>query len=101
MPDKSVTHRPLACRLNGDDNRNRLTWIENLTRRALRGHRRDNLTLHLTDVPEALADVPLDGCARTGMLRVSDFRPATETHAINVTITAPEAVRDSADMLFA
>jgi hypothetical protein len=54
MPDELI-HRPLACCLNGDEYRNRIKWIEDLTRRALRGHRRDGLKLHLTFAPEAVA----------------------------------------------
>ena len=59
MPEDPLVHRPVACCLDGDDYRSRITWIENLTRRALRGHRRDDLRLHLTYAPEAVADVRL------------------------------------------
>ena len=102
MPSESVARRSLVCSLNGDDYRNRIAWPEDLTRRALRGHRRDDLTLHLIYALRSRCRRAPDGRARTSLLRVPDFRFAPGTGCNDtVTITAPEAVRDSADMLFA
>ena len=99
MPDEAATHGPLVCRLSGDDYRNRITWIENLTRRALRGHRRDDLKLQLTYAPEAAADVRLMVEHERACCAFLIFALRQEPDAITVTIIVPEAVRRSADML--
>ena len=101
MPDEAVTHRPLVCCLSGDDYRNRITWIENLARRALRGHRRDDLKLHLTYAPEAVADVRLMVEQERACCAFLIFILQQEPDAITVTITAPEVVQGGADMLLA
>jgi hypothetical protein len=101
MPDEPVTDRPLACCLAGDDYRNRIAWIEDLTRRALRGHRRDDLTLHLIYRAEVAADVRLMVEHERACCAYLTFVLRPGPGAIAVTITVPEAVRSSADVLFA
>jgi hypothetical protein len=101
MPEESVTHRPLVCHLNGADYWNRIRWIENLTRRALRGRRHDDLKLHLTYASEVAADVRLMVERERACCVFLTFALLQEPDAIKVAITAPEVVRGSADMLFA
>jgi len=101
MPDESATQRPLVCRLNGDDYRNRIKWIENLARRALRGYSRDDLKLHLTYSSEAHADLRLMVERERTCCPFLTFAVQQEPDAITVTVIAPEVARDSADMLFA
>jgi hypothetical protein len=101
MAEELVTHQSLVCCLDRDDYRNRITWIENLTQRALRGHRRDDLKLHLTNAPEAVADVRLMVEQERTCCAFLTFALQQQPDAITVIITAPEVVRDSADVLFA
>ena len=101
MSAEPITHRPIACSLNGAEYWNRVQWIEDLTRRALRGHRRDDLTLHLIYSAEVAADVRLmvEQERACGAFLTFALWPGPE--AIAVTIAVPEAVRGSADVLFA
>jgi hypothetical protein len=101
MPVESVACRSLVCSLNGDDYQNRIRWIADLTRRALRRHRRDDLTLHLTYASEVAADVRLMVEQERTCCAFLAFTLRAKPDAITVTITAPEAVRDFTDMLFA
>ncbi len=101
MTDESATQRPLVCRLNGDDYRNRIKWIEDLAWRALRGYSRDDLKLHLTYSSESHVDVLLMVERERTCCSFLTFVVLHEADAINVTVIAPELVRDSADMLFA
>jgi hypothetical protein len=100
MPSEPVAHESLVCCLNSDDYRNRIAWLENLTRRALRGHRRDDLKLHLIYALEAAADVRLMVEQEQACCAFLTFALQQEPDAITDTITAPEVVRGSADALF-
>jgi hypothetical protein len=96
----AIEQQPIACCLKGDDYRNRIAWIEGLTRRALRQHARNDLVLSLSYAPEAASDV-------RGMVEQErlccpflTFEFVERADAVNVTIIAPESARESADMLF-
>jgi hypothetical protein len=92
--------QPLTYCLSAGAYRNRIAWIESLTRRALRNHARDDLVLGLAYAPEAAADVRKmveEECLCCAFLM---FDLKEEADCIRVTITAPQAARDSANMLF-
>ena len=91
---------PVACSLSAGEYQARLARIENLTRRTLRTHTRNDLVLRLVYAPEAAGEVRrLVEQERTCCAFLTfdlDQRP----NAVSVTITAPEAARDSVDVLF-
>ena len=66
----------LACTLAAGDLRQRRAWIARLNRDALRSAFRDGLRLELT-YSRRTKSRPEVGRARTGLLCVSDLRPAT------------------------
>ena len=101
MHEEPVTHRPLACRLNGDDYRNRIRRIEHLTLCALRDFQRDDLTLLLTYSLEAYADVRLMIEQERACCEFLSFTVQEKPDAVIVTVIAPKEARGTADMLFA
>ena len=92
--------QPLICCLSAGAYRNRITWIESLTRRALRSHARDDLVLRLAYTSEAAADVRIMVEQERICCAFLTFDLKDEADCIRVTITVPEAARASADMLF-
>ena len=90
----------LTCCLSAGAYRNRIAWIESLTRRALRTHARDDLVLGLAYAPEAAADVQKMVEEERICCAFLTFDLKKESDCIRVTITVPEAARASADMLF-
>jgi hypothetical protein len=101
VQEEPVAHQLLACCLSGDDYRNRIRWIEDFTRYALRDYRRDDLTLHLTYLLEAYADVRLMIEQERTCCEFLSFTVQKKPDAIIVTVTAPKEARGTADMLFA
>jgi hypothetical protein len=91
---------PFTCCLSAGVYRNRIAWIESLTRRALRSHARDDLVLGLAYAPEAAADVRKIVKQERICCAFLMFDLKEEADCIRVTITVPEAARASADMLF-
>jgi hypothetical protein len=91
---------PLTCCLSAGAYRNRITWIESLTRRALRSYARDDLVLSLTYAQEAAAEVQKMVEEERICCAFLTFDLKEESDCIRVTITVPEAARASADMLF-
>ena len=92
--------QPLTCCLSAGAYRNRIAWIEFLTRRALRTHARDDLVLGLDYAPEAAADVQKMVEEERICCAFLTFDLKEEADCIRVTITVPQAARDSANMLF-
>jgi hypothetical protein len=92
--------QPLPCCLSAGAYRNRITWIESLTRRALRSHARDDLVLSLAYASEAAADVRTMVEQERICCAFLTFDLKEEADCIRVTITVPEAALASADMLF-
>ena len=92
--------KPIACTLTTNDFDSRLAWIAELTRDALREHRRDDLVLQLTYAPEAACRVremvrrEQQCCAFLG------FELNEDENGLRLVITAPEAVRDALDAVF-
>lgn len=92
--------QPIACTLTGRSLQGRLAWIAQLARDALRSHERDDLVLHLRYAPEAADRVRTmvhEEKACCAFL-VFDLRELPEE--LLLTITAPEAGRDVAGVLF-
>jgi hypothetical protein len=91
---------PLACCLSMGDYQNRIAWIEDMARKAMRSHARDDLVLSLAYAPEAAADVRKMVEQERICCAFLMFDLKEEADCIRVTITVPQAARDSADMLF-
>jgi hypothetical protein len=91
---------PIACCLDASDFRTRITWIKDLTRRALQSHVRHDLVLQLCYVADAAAEVHMLVEQERLCCAFLTFDMDRIPGAVRVTITAPEAVRDCADALF-
>jgi hypothetical protein len=96
----AIGQQPLACCLSACEYQDRIAWIAGLTRRALLHHSRADLALSLSYTPEAVADVRKMVEQERICCAFLKFELDEEPDAIRVTITAPEAARDSASMLF-
>jgi|SRR6266404_2853440 len=92
--------QPVACTLTGDDFRGRLTWIEQLTRDALRGHERADLTLTLRYAREPAQRVQEMVRKERACCAFLMFETREQCNEVWLTITAPEAARPAADALF-
>jgi hypothetical protein len=96
----SKVEEAIACTLQGDDFPSRTAWIRSIAERHLRKSMRSPLTLYLVYAKEAADDVremvrkEQDCCA---FLRFDLSIGKDEVHLL---ITAPEAAREAADMLF-
>lgn len=96
----SKVEEAIACTLQGDDFRSRTAWIRSIAERHLRKSMRSPLTLYLVYAKEAADDVremvrkEQDCCA---FLR---FDLSVGKDEVHLMITAPEAAREAADMLF-
>jgi hypothetical protein len=96
----SADQPPLACCLSTRDYKNRAAWIENLARTALRDHVRDDLVLRLAYAAHAAEDLQWLLAQERICCAFLTFDLDQRPDAVCVTITAPEAARESADMLF-
>jgi|SRR4051794_39093219 hypothetical protein len=91
---------PIACCLGADDYQRRIAWIERLTRTALQRHSRDDLVLRLVYSRDAAGELRRMVEQERECCAFMTFELAESADAVRVTITAPEAVRGSVDMLF-
>jgi hypothetical protein len=91
---------PVACCLNAGEYQSRIAWIESLARKSMREHARDDLVLRLIYKPEAAGEVRrmIEQERRCCAFLVFDLDQQPD--AVCVTITAPEAAREAADVLF-
>jgi hypothetical protein len=91
---------PIMCTLAAGDYKDRLAWIADLNRDALRGKNREDLRLELTYAPEAAERV------REMVRREQDccsflaFDIREDADAVRLSITAPEEAREAAELLF-
>ena len=92
--------KPIACTLTPGDFNSRLAWIAELTRDALREHRRDDLVLQLTYAPEAAHRVREMVRREQACCAFLTFDLREEPDAVRLIITAPEDARAAADTLF-
>jgi hypothetical protein len=91
---------PIACRLAPEDLRDRLAWIGELTRNALRGHERHDLMLVLRYAPEAAERVREMVRREEACCSFLTFDVREQADEIRLAVKAPEEARDAADMLF-
>jgi hypothetical protein len=91
---------PIACCLNIGEYQSRVAWIESLTRKSLRGRTRDDLVLRLFFAPEAATEVQKMIEQERICCAFLTFDIDQRKDAVCVTITAPEAAREAAHMLF-
>jgi hypothetical protein len=91
---------PIACTLASGAYKDRMAWIGTLTRDALRSHERRDLILDLRYAPEARDRVREMVRNEQVCCSFLAFDLREEPSEILLTITAPEAARAAADMLF-
>jgi hypothetical protein len=91
---------PIACTLAPGDFDNRLAWIAELARDALREHRRDDLVLQLTYAPEAAHRVREMVRRERTCCAFLTFDLREDPDGVRLIIAAPEDARAAADALF-
>jgi hypothetical protein len=94
------TAPPIACTFDAGSFKARLAWIAALNARALTTSRRGDLALTLEYRREALVDVRELVRGEQACCAFLDFSLDERGDNLVLTITAPEAARDAADMLF-
>lgn len=99
MPDTDEI-APIACTLDTGSFKERLNWIADLNRRALRESHRDDLKLTLSYDPSAIDDVRRMVADEQTCCAFLDFDIVKLPDVIAVSITAPEGAREAAETLF-
>ncbi|MBN9039207.1 MAG: hypothetical protein J0H53_24345 [Rhizobiales bacterium] len=94
------TEEAIACTLQGDDFKSRATWIRGIAERHLRKSMRSPLTLYLVYGPEAVEDVREMVRKERECCAFLRFDLSVANDEVHLLITAPEAAREEADMLF-
>jgi hypothetical protein len=92
--------RSIACSLASGEFKDRLAWIGALTRDALRSHELRDLVLDLRYAPEARDRVRKMVRNEQACCSFLTFDLREKPDEIRLIITAPEAAREAADMLF-
>jgi hypothetical protein len=100
MPDQAPDGPPIACTLSAGDFVKRLAGIAKLNAAALMGRRRRDLTLELTYRVDAAAEVLRMVRGEQECCAFLAFEVRQEPDAVRVSITAPEAARDAAAVMF-
>jgi hypothetical protein len=100
MDGKVAEAAPIACTLDTVNFRERLAWITELNRNALIDLRRDDLRLELTYAPHALEDVRELMRREQGCCAFLDFDLRSEGDTVQLIVTAPETVREAAELVF-
>jgi hypothetical protein len=90
----------IACTLGPRDFKDRLVSISMLARDALRGYKREGLVLELRYAPEARDRVREMVRNEQTCCAVLDFQLRESPSEIRLTIMAPEAAREAADIMF-
>jgi hypothetical protein len=91
---------PIACALAPGAFKERIAWIGALTRDALRSRERRDLVLDLRYAPEAAERVREMVRNEQACCSFLVFDLREQSHEVQLIITAPEAAREAADMLF-
>jgi len=91
---------PIACTLTAGNFKDRIAWISELTRDALRSHERQDLVLDLRYGPEARGRVREMVRKEQECCAFLTFETHEDLDEIRLTITAPEEAREAADQLF-
>ena len=92
--------QPIACTLTAGNFKDRMSWIGELTRDALRSHERQDLVLDLRYAPQAADRLREMVRKEQECCSFLTFAIREGLDEIRVTITAPEAARKAADELF-
>lgn len=90
----------IACTLGAGDFRQRMAWIADLNRSALRSHRRNDLSLVLTYAPTALDRVQEMVAREKECCEFLSFTVSQEHDGVRLVIEAPAASRDAIDSVF-
>jgi hypothetical protein len=91
---------PIACTLTAEDFNDRIAWIRQLTRDALRSHERQDLVLDLRYSPEAADRVREMVRKEQECCTFLTFEMREDPDEVRLTITAPEVAKESANLLF-
>lgn len=91
---------PIACTLTASEFKDRLAWIGTLTRDFLRSYDRRDLVLDLRYAPEARDRVREMVRNEQTCCSFLTFDLSEQPNEIRLVISAPEAARDAADVLF-
>ncbi len=89
----------IACTLGAGDFKARVAWIADLNATALREHQRDDLVLSLVYAPEARDQVRQLVAQEQACCAFLAFELREDADASRLTITAPEAAREAAEMV--
>jgi len=92
--------KPIVCTLGAASLKDRIAWIVDLNRDALRSHRRDDLRLELTYGLEAASRVRELIRREQECCAFLTFEMHEDVEGIRLTIDAPEDARDAVDTLF-
>jgi hypothetical protein len=92
---------PVACTLAAGDFRQRLAWIADLNRDALRAQHREGLRLQLTYAAAALDRMREVVAHERDCCAFLTFDLREEADTIRLVIEAPEDARDALDAVFA
>jgi len=90
----------IACTLQGDDFHNRTAWIRDIAERHLKKSMRSSLTLYLVYAKEAADDVREMVRKEQACCAFLRFDLSIAKDEVHLLITAPEAAREAADVLF-
>ncbi len=93
--------QPIACRLTGVDLQDRRAWIAELTRDALRGYERADLTLNLRYALQAMQRVKEMVSKERACCSFLSFEIREQADEVLLTIEAPEDAGQVVDTLFA
>lgn len=91
---------PVVCALAAGDFKDRMVWIAELNMRSLQGARQDDLRLELDYVPAAIDDVRRLVAQEQQCCGFLAFELREQNDVITLSITAPEAAREAAEMVF-
>jgi hypothetical protein len=92
--------RPIVCTLSAGNFKDRIAWIGELTRDALRSHGRQDLILDLRYAPEAAGRVREMVRKEQECCAFLTFELHEDVDEIRLMITAPEQAREAANQLF-
>ncbi|MBT2326846.1 hypothetical protein J7E62_31555 [Variovorax paradoxus] len=92
---------PLACTLDIGDMGDRLADIQRVTRRHLRFHRLEGLTLYLAYDRAAADEVTRLASLERACCAFLEFNLKVQPDGVELAITAPEEACDGAQWLFA
>jgi hypothetical protein len=96
----AIEQPPVACCLGAGEYKDRVAWIENLNRQALRQHTCSDLVLTLSYARDAASDVRKMVEQERICCPFLDFKLAETDDAVALQITVPERARESVGSLF-